>query len=72
LAKTKVLDPSFRVRVGAQGSAVPPGGKIKAIQQDGAQFTLQFQDGSTATLQLFDPGASLAVRDKSNQVEYLG
>ena len=41
------------------------------IQEDGAQFTLQFQVGSTATLQLFDPGASLAVRDKNNQVEYL-
>ena len=42
------------------------------IQEDGAQFTLQFQHGSTATLQLFDPGAALAVRDENNQVEYLG
>jgi len=31
---------------------LPPGGQIKAIQEDGTQFTLQFKDGSTATLQL--------------------
>jgi hypothetical protein len=25
----------------------PPGGKIKAIQDDGVEFTPQFEDGST-------------------------
>ena len=71
MAKTKVLDLSFsfRVRVGAQGSAVAPGGKIKAIQEDGAEFTLQFEDGSSVTVQLADPGSSVAVRDDNNQVE---
>jgi hypothetical protein len=51
---------------------ISSGGKIKAIQEDGAEFTLKFEDGSTVTLQLADPGASVAVRDKNNQVEYLG
>ena len=50
----------------------PPGGKIKAIQEDGADFTLQFEDGSSVSLRLADPGASVAVRDKNNRVEYLG
>jgi len=48
------------------------GGKIKAVQEDGASFALQFEDDSTATLQLADPGSSVAVRDKNNRVEYLG
>jgi hypothetical protein len=50
----------------------PPGGKLKAIQEDGPEFRLQFEDGSTVTLQLADPGSSVAVRDKNNRVEYLG
>ena len=49
----------------------PPGGQIKAIQEDGANFSLQFEDGPAVNLQLY-PGASVAVRDKNNQVEYLG
>jgi hypothetical protein len=31
-----------------------------------------FQDGSTAIVQLADPGSSVAVRDRNNVVEYLG
>ena len=46
--------------------------KIKAIQEDGAEFALQCEDGSTVALQLADAGSSVAVRDKNNQVEYLG
>ena len=34
----------------------PPGGKIKAIQEDGPELRLQFEDGSTVTLELADPG----------------
>ena len=48
------------------------GAKVKAIQEDGAEFTLQFEEGSAMTLQVADPGASVAVRDKVNRVEYLG
>ena len=50
----------------------PPGDRIKAILEDGADFTLQFEDGSTAPLQLANRGASVSVRDKNNKVEYLG
>jgi hypothetical protein len=48
------------------------GGKIKAIQEDGPEFGVQFEDCSTVTLQLANPGASVAVRNKNNRVEYLG
>ena len=37
-----------------------------------AVFKIDFEDGSIATLCLADPGSSVAVRDKNNEVEYLG
>lgn len=62
----------MQVKTAGIANIFPPGDKIKAIQEDGAEFTLQFEDGSTAILQLADPGSSVAVRDRNNQVEYLG
>ena len=62
----------MQVKTAGIADVFPPGGKIKAIQEDGEEFTLQFEDGSTVTLQLADPGASVVVRDKVNEVEYLG
>jgi hypothetical protein len=50
----------------------PPGGTVKAILGDGGEFKLQFEDDSTVRVELADPGASVAVRDKNNEVEYLG
>jgi hypothetical protein len=38
----------------------------------GAEFKIEFEDGSSAILQLPDPGSSVAVRDKHNGVEYFG
>ena len=38
----------------------------------GTVFKIEFEDGSSATLCLADPGSSVAVRDKNNAVEYLG
>ena len=49
-----------------------PGAKVKAAQEDGPKFTLQFEEGSSVTLQLADLGASVAVREKNDKVEYLG
>jgi hypothetical protein len=37
-----------------------------------ADFKIEFEDGSSATLSLANPGSSVAVRDKNNAVEYLG
>jgi hypothetical protein len=62
----------MKVKTAGIADIFPPGGKIKAVQEDGAKFALQFEEGSTVTMQLADPGASVAVRDKNNDVGYLG
>ena len=56
----------------AGAAAIPPGGKVKSVHDAKADFKIGFQDGSSATLCLADPGSSVAVRDKNNAVEYLG
>ena len=63
---------TMHVKTAGIADIFPPEAKIKAIQEDGPEFNLQFEDGSTVNLQLADPGSSVAVRDKNNQVEYLG
>ena len=63
---------TMQVKTAGIADMFPPGGQIKAVQEDGAQFTLQFDDRLAVNLQLADPRASVAVRDKANQLEYLG
>jgi hypothetical protein len=45
--------------------------KVKSVHEAKAEFKIDFEDGSSATLYLADPGSSVAVRDKNNAVEYL-
>ena len=52
--------------------AVSPGSKVKSVHEAKTEFKIDFEDGSSATLCLADPGSSVAVRDKNNAVEYLG
>jgi hypothetical protein len=49
-----------------------PGSKVKFVHEAKADFKSEFEDGSSATFCLGDPGSSVAVRDKDNAVEYLG
>jgi hypothetical protein len=42
------------------------------VHETKAEFKIELEDGSSATLCLADPGSSVAVRDKNNAVEYLG
>jgi hypothetical protein len=56
----------------ASAAAVSPGSKVKSVHEAKADFSIEFEDGSRATLCLADPGSSVAVRDKNNAVEYLG
>jgi hypothetical protein len=51
---------------------IPLGGKAKSVHEAKAEFKIDFDDGSSATLCPADPGSSVAVRDKNNAVEYLG
>jgi hypothetical protein len=51
---------------------VSAGAKVKAVMEDANECTLQFEDGSSATVKLANPGASVAVRARNSAVEYLG
>jgi hypothetical protein len=62
---------SMKIKTAA-ASAVSPVGKVKSVREDEAELKIEFEDGSTATFRLDDSGASVAVRDKNNTVEYLG
>ena len=62
---------SMKIKTAA-ASTVPPGGKVKSVQEDRTELKIEFEDGSSTTLSLADPGSSVAVRDKNNMVEYLG
>jgi coenzyme F420-reducing hydrogenase alpha subunit len=62
---------SMKIKTAA-AATVLTGGQIKSVHEAKAEFKIEFEDGSTATLQLADPGSSVAVRDKNNVVEYLG
>jgi len=53
-------------------AAVPPGSKIEAVLEDGHECTVRFDNGTSVTLLLADPGASVAVRNRDGVVEYLG
>jgi hypothetical protein len=63
---------TMQVKTAGVTGLFPPGGTIKAILEDGTEFKLKFEDDSTVRVELADPGASVAVRDKNNDVEYLG
>jgi hypothetical protein len=56
----------------ANAAAVSPGSKVKSVHEAKADFKIEFEDGSSATFSLADPGSSVAVRDKDNAGEYLG
>jgi len=63
---------TMTVKTAASTPAIPTGAKVKAVVEDGDQWTLQFENGSSVAVKLADPGASVAVRDRTNAVEYLG
>ena len=62
---------SMKIKI-AGPVTIPPGGKIKSVHEAKADFKIEFEDGSSATLSLANPGSSVAVRDKNNAVEYPG
>ena len=68
-----LFDDQSNMKIKTAGPAtVPSGGKVKSVHEAKAEFKIEFEDGSSATLSLADPGSSVAVRDKNNAVEYLG
>jgi hypothetical protein len=47
-------------------------GKIESVAEDDAELILVGEDGRTAILSLAEPGSSITVTDKDDQVEYAG
>jgi hypothetical protein len=48
------------------------GARIRQISEDQAKLLFECEDVSTLDITVVDPGNSVSVRDKNNQVEYLG
>ena len=68
-----LFDDQSSMKIKTAGPAtIPPGGKVKSVHETRTEFKIDFEDGSSATLSLADPGSSVAVPDKNNVVEYLG
>jgi hypothetical protein len=68
-----LFDDHSNMKIKTAGPAtVPSGGKVKSVHEAKAEFKIDFEDGSSVTLCLADPGSSVAVRDKNHAVEYLG
>ena len=64
---------TMKVKIAESNS--PPlreGARIRQISEDRAKLLFECEDGSTLDVTVVDPGSSVAVRDKTYQVEYLG
>ena len=56
-------------------SISPPlreGARIRQVTENQAKLVIGCEDDSTIDVTVVDPGSSVSVRDKNNQVEYLG
>jgi hypothetical protein len=58
--------------VECNGLPLHEGARIRQISEDEAKLLFECEDESTLELSIVDPGNSVIVRDKDNQVEYLG
>ena len=68
-----LFDDQSSMKIKTTGAAaVSPGSKVKSVHEAKAEFKIEFEDGSSATVYLANPGSSVAVRDNNNAVEYLG
>jgi hypothetical protein len=48
------------------------GARIRQVSEDQAKLLFECEDDSTLDVTIVDPGNSVSLRDKNNQVEYLG
>ncbi len=46
------------------------GGTVKAVRQQGTDFNLDFEEGSTLTMTLAEATSSVMVRNKDEDLEY--
>jgi hypothetical protein len=70
---TVTFDDQSTLKLKVAGPAtVTVGAKVKAVHESGDQFQVDLEGGPSVQVRLADPGSSVALRDKSGQVEYLG
>ena len=68
-----LFDDQSSMKIKTAGAAtISSSGKVKSVYETNTDFKIEFEDGSSATFCLANPGSSIAVRDKNNSVEYLG
>jgi hypothetical protein len=63
----------MKVKIAESNS--PPlreGARIRQVTENQAKLVIGCEDDSTIDVTVVDPGSSVSVRDKNNQVEYLG
>ena len=58
--------------VSGLATAISTEARIKAVLDYADERTLQFEDGSSVTVKLANPGVSVAVRACNSAVKYLG
>jgi hypothetical protein len=58
----------------AESNSLPlhEGARISQISEDQAKLLFECEDDSLLDVTIIDPGNSVTIRDKNNQVEYLG
>ena len=62
---------TLKLRVAGQAT-VSVGAKVEAVREAGEHFQVDLEEGPSVQVQLADPGSSVALRDKSGAVQYLG
>jgi hypothetical protein len=67
------FDDQSTLKLNVAGQAtVSVGTKVKAVREAGEQFRFDLEEGASMQVQLSDPGSSVALRDKSGAIQYLG
>ena len=62
---------TLKLRVAGQAT-IGVGAKVIAVHEAGEHFQIDLEGGPSVQVQLTDPGASVALRDRSGAVQYLG
>jgi hypothetical protein len=61
----------LKLRVAGQAT-ISVEAKAEAVHEAGEHFQVDLEEGPSVQVQLADPGSSVALRDKSGAVQYLG
>lgn len=60
----------IKVAPSATNTAVNAGAKVKKVRQKGTEFDLDFEDGTTWTVQTAEATSSVILKDHAGKLEY--